>query len=78
MQRNTIRWTPEVTQEGPIYFMQERNGSRSPSLDADDNDRYFHPINAKVYAIVSSRQNFLLNSLPISHRPMQVDAPHPS
>jgi hypothetical protein len=65
-----------VTQEGPIYLTEERNGSKSPSLDADD--KCFHPINAKVYAIVSSLQKFQLNSLAISHCPVQVDAPHPS
>jgi hypothetical protein len=31
-----IHWTPEVTLEGTAYLIKQRNGSKVPNLDADD------------------------------------------
>jgi hypothetical protein len=36
MYRKKIRLSPEVTLEGSTYSFEEWNGSKGPTLDADD------------------------------------------
>jgi hypothetical protein len=36
-----IHWTPQVTLEGSTYSIEERNWSKGPNLEDDDDDKTF-------------------------------------
>jgi hypothetical protein len=33
-----MHWTPQVTLEGSTYSIEERNGSKSPKLEEEDDE----------------------------------------